>query len=94
MTSRTAHHWKSLNLIRNGKFAHCWMILSLKTVTLQKSLTYKEKANIFLLVIKEGVKELSTSKNSLHKISQPATKKAWKKYLKGHVMQCYVKVVG
>jgi hypothetical protein len=65
------------------------MVLSLKTVKLQKSFTYKEKAYKFLLDIKEGGKEHGTSKNSLHKISQPAKKKnRGKNYLKGHAVLC------
>jgi hypothetical protein len=45
------------------------MVLSLKTVKLQKSFTYKEKEYKFLLGKTEGGKEHSTSKNSLHKIT-------------------------
>jgi hypothetical protein len=52
------------------------MVLSLKTEKLQKSFTYSGKDYKFLLGMKEGGKERSTSKNSLHKISQPETKKA------------------
>jgi hypothetical protein len=54
------------------------MILSQKTIKLQKSLSYKEKANKFLLGIKKDGKERSTSKIVCTK-SQPATKKSLEK---------------